>query len=113
MRHGACADSVRRVMRDVMDGLDVWAGSTRVRAIKLTAGDQAVIRDCLSSGFGLSQATATVCARRLVRIEKEITDGLLATPVLSATDSMADRLEEMASVSKEWVRVVSHRDPCR
>ena len=104
-----CADSVRRVMRDVMDGLDVWAGSTRVRAIKLTAGDQAVIRDCLSSGFGLSQATATVCARRLVRIEKEITDGLLATPVLSATDSMADRLEEMASVSKEWVRVVSHR----
>eukprot|EP01043_Picozoa_sp_COSAG02_P122382 COSAG02_NODE_59285_length_274_cov_1.771429_1_plen_61_part_01 len=55
----SCAKSVRKVLQDVLDGVDVREGATRERAIKLTAGDQAVIRDCLRSGFGLSQATAT------------------------------------------------------
>ena len=62
-----CAENVRKVMQDVLDGVDVREGATRERAIKLTDGDQAVIRDCLRSGFGLSQATATSCARRLKR----------------------------------------------
>ena len=105
-----CAENVRKVMQDVLDGVDVREGATRERAIKLTDGDQAVIRDCLRSGFGLSQATATSCARQLKRLEKEVADGLRPGISLAANETMADRLEEMASVSKEWVRVIAHRN---
>ena len=107
----SCADNIRKVLQDVVDGVDVREPPSRDRAIKLSDGDCAVVRDCLKSGFGLSQATTQVTARRLKKLEKEVKDGLIPEGCEAGLgeDAMAERLEEMASVSKEWVRVISQR----
>ena len=77
------------------------APPNRKRALKLSAGDRAVARDCLKSGFGLGQATLHVEAHRLKKLEKEVEEGLR---------EMNENLEELASISKEWVRVTMQRD---
>ena len=52
------------------------APPNRKRALKLSAGDRAVARDCLKSGFGLGQATLHVEAHRLKKLKKEVEEGL-------------------------------------
>jgi len=97
----SCAENVRDVWADHEAGVDVRAPPNRKRALKLSAGDRAVARDCLKSGFGLGQATLHVEAHRLKKLEKEVEEGLR---------EMNENLEELASISKEWVRVTMQRD---
>ena len=67
----SCAENVRDVWADHEAGVDVRAPPNRKRALKLSAGDHAVARDCLKSGFGLGQATLHVEAHRLKKLDTQ------------------------------------------
>jgi hypothetical protein len=102
-----CADNLRKVMADVRAGIDVREPPARDRAIKMSPGDCAVARDCLNSGFALGQAAANVVAHRLKKLELQIERGLLQ--LQGSEEEIRETLGEMASVSKETVRVTAHR----
>ena len=103
-----CARNIRSVMGDVVDGIDVREPPAREGSIKMSPGDCAVARDCLSSGFALGQATANVVAHRLKKLQLQIQNGLLELE--GSAESIRDQLEAQASVSKETVRATAHRE---